>query len=333
MTHIYLDIGTIASAAPGWRVVFLRSRAPWVEEQPVLCWALRRVGDTGATFVEPMVLAKNGVSIELPAGGCDYRIARPGDPPDKWIEEAREAVRARRRWARKNKQTAKPGGGEARPKPRKKKVVHAPPARRTNRIAAVESVRRRQTSGVQLDELGRAEGSDVLCDFFELGCKIGKREEVGATALYDAYRDWAKAFGVQPVERVRVTMALKEIGAEGVKRGSRYEHWRGISLLGVEPPVPERGEGEEAKAERLEMIEAFARSHARKSSWSNTHSEKLFACYRSWCRQRGLCPGTRREVLRVMKRLPGFEYDELSEGMVMWKGVNCRWPEASRRRR
>ncbi len=129
-----------------------------------------------------------------------------------------------------------------------------------------------------------------------------------------------------------MTMALKEIGAVGEKRGSRYEHWRGISLLGVDPPVPEPGEGDEVKAERLELIEAFALHHVKRSSWSSTHSEKMFACYRSWCRQRGLPPGTRKEVLRVLKRLPGFEYEKLPAGMGMWKGLYCPWPEGPQRR-
>ena len=124
--HRTQEVSQVTAAPSGWRLVRLLSRAPWVQEHSVACWALTEDRESGWKNVEPMIIIKEGYRLELADDEWQVRLSGPDDPPDRWVEEAREIVRERRRMARRwKKQREKAESSEKepaapKPKPRKK---------------------------------------------------------------------------------------------------------------------------------------------------------------------------------------------------------------------
>ena len=109
----------ITTAQPGWRVVFFKSRDPWIEVRPIVCWGLYRFGAGDMAHVQPLIRSMSGSSIERADPDKDHEIAGPDESDESFVEKAKELQRwyrrmyYQRRKARLRKEAEKKSKGDS----------------------------------------------------------------------------------------------------------------------------------------------------------------------------------------------------------------------------
>ncbi|MDP9438433.1 MAG: phage/plasmid primase, P4 family, partial [Actinomycetota bacterium] len=98
---------------------------------------------------------------------------------------------------------------------------------------------------------------DVLGDFVADCCSIHSRAEVGASALYDAYKEWCAATGEDHITQKSFGAELKDRGFDNSKRISSgpdkgKRKWSGIGILSTEDDPS--GGGGSGSGERGETV-------------------------------------------------------------------------------
>jgi len=327
---------SIASATPGWRVVYLRSKAPWVDVHPIACWGLSMLSDREVGYVVPLIRGKNGVWLVQPDEERHWKVSRPDEDIELYVEMAKEYRRERARQARKaRRERQKAGAGKQGSvatgedaQPRTSQPPKKPSRTRRPRIHPKVKAIRQGLLWRAVFDLDAQESRDVLIHFLGRGCRLGQGRDAGADELYGNYCKWCGVFDVKPMARATVSNLLKEkLDLKPTKKGTRIVHWKGISASRETiPERPAHDKSVEGRRARVQDFNRFLSEQVRQKDHGHESLDFAFGCYRAWCRREGLYPLSRKMFAKQMNTAlpPGRRS---SDGGGGWSGIECIWPD------
>ena len=324
-------MSSISAAQPGWNVVFLRSKAPWVDIRPIACWGLVALGDDGVGYVVPMIRGKTEVYLIQPDPERHWKIAQPDENIEHFVEMAKAYRREQSRMARKARKErerkareADTGEGSTPVKPARAKTRRTPRVRLHRKLKTVHGSLMWRFTWEPEEQAGK----DVLLHFLSRACQIGRDHEGSATALYEHYCLWCKTFGIAPVRRARVSNLFKnDLGATGTKRGGRIDHWKGI---GVDTSiVPELAPVDKTPEGRSEMRREFYR-FVKEQVVLNTRGyetlDSAYGCYQAWCRRNGIHPLSEKVFARELNGVSRRSGEGGGGDENTWRNIKYKWP-------
>ncbi len=295
----------IGVAGPGWRVVYLLRKPPWVREEPIAAFQME-----GAFFAYPMVRPEGHGFIQRVDKDEDYEIAAPGQPAEAFVEEAKLSARQHRAWLvatrekRKEEREARQAVWEDRRKAEQYEATGRPfPA---DHPAAPLLEEGRFASRVTDDEAARI----GLAWFLAEHTSFSADAEVARDAFEKRLGSFLDLYEIKRPDAAMLPRLMQRVKRiETFKYRGKVDGWRGLSLRddGPEEARPLDPDDPEARSVAATVFRAHCMAKAEEWQTLGVPQSSMLAAFRVWCIGFRLKPWLPRDVyshLMPWARLP-----------------------------